>query len=107
MTGRALPATPVDIAQAFDEEAEGSARRLAEEGQTLAKELGLDARVELAASSGGKWRAVAAAAATADASVLVAGSRGRGSVASAILGSVSAALGHNADRPTMVVRPTA
>lgn len=107
MTGQVLPTSPVDVAEAFEEEAEGSARRLAEEGQALAQELGLDARVELAASPGGRWRAVAAAAASADACVLVAGSRGCGSVASAILGSVSASLAHNADRPTMIVRPTA
>jgi nucleotide-binding universal stress UspA family protein len=39
------------------------------------------------------------------ATVIVAGSRGRGGLASTILGSVSSGLVHNAETPVLVVRP--
>jgi nucleotide-binding universal stress UspA family protein len=45
------------------------------------------------------------AADDAGAALIVAGSRGRGGIASALLGSVSSGLAHNAGRPTLIVRP--
>ena len=45
-----------------------------------------------------------AGARSAGASVIVAGSRGRGGVSAALLGSVSAGLVHNADLPVLIVR---
>jgi len=39
--------------------------------------------------------------------VIVAGCRGRGALASTVLGSVSAGLVHNADRPVLIVRDRA
>lgn len=108
LTGRALLRTPggvAEMAQIFEDEVVAAARATADEGAALARDHGLDARGQPAQSAGAPWRAVAQVAADVDAAVVVAGSRGRGGAASALLGSVSAALVHNAERPTLVVRP--
>ena len=73
------------------------------QGAELAREHGLDARPEAAEASGPPWRGLLAAAGSVSASAVIAGSRGRGAVASSVLGSVSAGLVHNADLPVLVV----
>ena len=55
-------------------------------------------------SSPGAWRALAATARAEEAAVIVAGCRGRGALASTVLGSVSSGLVHNAEVPVLVVR---
>jgi nucleotide-binding universal stress UspA family protein len=82
-----------------------TAARIAEEGQDLAAQHGLDAASEVRESTEGTWRALVSTAADAGAAVVVVGSRGLGGVKSALLGSVSTALAHRAERPTMIVRP--
>ena len=57
-------------------------------------------------SASGPWRALVATARAETASVIVAGSRGRGALASTVLGSVASGLVHNAELPTLVVRGT-
>lgn len=110
LAGGSLLAAPVaeiqEIARDLDEVFAGQAQGIAEEGATLAREHGLDARLVAVEAASGPWRALTAAAHTEQAAVLVAGSRGRGTVASTVLGSVSASLMHNAELPVLVVRGT-
>lgn len=94
------------IAKDLEDFYEAAAREMLEEGRGLAEEHGLDAHSALVTTANSHWHALVEAAAAADASVLVAGSRGRGGIASALLGSVSSGLARNAERPTLVVRPT-
>ena len=79
------------------------AEQLAAEGAAAARELGLAARSTAVAAGLGISHALAAAAEDQDAAAIVVGSRGRGPIASTVLGSVSAALAHNATRPVLVV----
>jgi nucleotide-binding universal stress UspA family protein len=84
----------------FAEAAESEAA----EGVALAREAGFDATGETLESDGSAWHAIADAAERHVAALIVAGSRGRGRVASALLGSVSSGLVHNAETPTLVIR---
>jgi nucleotide-binding universal stress UspA family protein len=106
--GRSLLETPVDevqrLAGSLDEIYRGDAEEIAEEGAALAREQGLDAAPLPVESTRGGWRALDEAAEAHDAAVIVVGSRGRGGLASALLGSVSAGLARNARRPVLVVR---
>jgi nucleotide-binding universal stress UspA family protein len=107
LSGRMLAPTRVDevgatigsLAKLLGESADVAAA----EGAALARESGLVATGEALETSTGTWRAINAAAAARSASVIVAGSRGRGGAASALLGSVSSGLVHNAERPTLIV----
>jgi nucleotide-binding universal stress UspA family protein len=80
------------------------ARELAEEGAALARDGGLAARGVAVEETDGVWQALAATARAEGAALIVAGSRGRGALGSAVLGSVSAGLVHNAELPTLIVR---
>jgi nucleotide-binding universal stress UspA family protein len=74
------------------------------EGVALAREAGLEASGETLESSASTWHAIADAAERHGAALIVAGSRGRSRVASALLGSVSAGRVHKAETPTLVIR---
>ena len=104
-----LHAAPVvrgaGVVEPLKEAGKETAARIAEEGQDLAAQHGLDAASEVRESTEGTWRALVATAADVGAAVVVVGSRGLGGVKSALLGSVSTALAHRAERPTMIVRP--
>jgi nucleotide-binding universal stress UspA family protein len=110
LSGRALAGGPIDDLRAFSADYEQlfaeSAASVVEEGVALAREAGLNASGETIESGGGAWRALAEAATDRGAAVIVAGSRGRGGLASTILGSVSSGLVHNAETPTLIVRPS-
>ena len=92
-----------DVGEIFAE----YARELAEEGAASARDEGLEARGIAVESPDGTWRALAASARAEGVSVIVAGSRGRGAIGSAVLGSVSASLVHNAELPVLIARDQA
>ncbi len=110
LLGESLLTAPVaeiaEIARDLDEVFAGQAQNIAEEGATLARDHGLDARSIAVEAAPGPWRALTAAAHTEGAALIVVGNRGRGTVASTVLGSVSASLTHNAELPVLVVRCT-
>jgi nucleotide-binding universal stress UspA family protein len=104
---RALAAAPVDDLHAtvtdLQEALANRAAATTQEGVAAARAAGLDAVGETIESDEGAWRAVAAAARTHGASVIATGTRGLGAARSALLGSVSSGLIHNAELPILVV----
>jgi nucleotide-binding universal stress UspA family protein len=109
--GRAVSSSPLPEIREVTGDLETSLRETAEatveEGVELARAAGLEASGEAVESGSTAWRELAATAETHDAAVLIAGSQGHGTVASVLLGSVSAGLVHHADRPVLVVRTPA
>ena len=92
-----------DLGLALEREVAAMADEVAAEGAELARSAGLaSVRGVAVRAEEGIWRTLASAAADADAAVVVAGRRGRGALAAAVLGSVSAGLAHNAERPILV-----
>jgi nucleotide-binding universal stress UspA family protein len=89
-----------DLDVAGREEAE----ELAAEGAELARAAGFDAAPRAVRASGPFFSALLEAADELDAQVIVVGSRGRSSVAAAVLGSVSTGILHHTTRPVLVVR---
>jgi nucleotide-binding universal stress UspA family protein len=91
---------------AMQESAQNEATVVVEEGAKSAAEAGFAAepRVEVAASP---WQAIVAVGDELDADVIVMGSRGRGRVTAAVLGSVSNHVMHEAAVPVIVIhRPS-
>jgi nucleotide-binding universal stress UspA family protein len=88
---------------------DGAAQQVAEltshEGAERARAAGLDASPVTARAERSVAAAIVQLADERDASAIVVGSRGRSSVRSAVLGSVSNALVHHCDRPVLVVHP--
>ena len=109
LSGRALAGGPVDALRTFSADYEqlfaDAAASVVDEGVVLAREAGFDASGDAIESGSGAWRALAEAARDRGAAVIVAGSRGRGGMASTILGSVSSGLVQNAETPALIVKP--
>ena len=103
---RLLPHRPAIVTCAWASPLRTSSvgEELAGQGATLASDAGLTARIAAVDAKEGASRALIASARSEGAAVLVTGSRGRGPIASALLGSVSGALVHDARLPVLVVR---
>ena len=104
-----VAAAPVAVASRAVEELDRSAATRAEqtahEGARLAAGAGLEARAEAMQAGGPVWCTLRDSAEVHGSPAIVVGSRGRGSVATAVLGSTSSALVHHARLPILVVPP--
>ena len=80
-----------------------AAGRIADEGVQLAHEVGLEAEPVAIKAAGPIWKTGLETADRHDAAAIVMGSRGLAGVRSMLLGSVSNAVVHNADRPTLIL----
>ena len=78
-------------------------QELAEEGASLARSAGLDARPDPRVADGPVWAAVLSAARETEADAVVCGTHGHGVVGRAILGSVASGLVQHAALPVVVV----
>jgi nucleotide-binding universal stress UspA family protein len=97
--GEASMVDPVELDRPVEEEA----RRVAEDGVRIALAAGLAAEPMAVQADGPIWKTVTEAADRNDASTIVMGSRGLTGLRSMLLGSVSSAVVHHADRPVLVV----
>jgi nucleotide-binding universal stress UspA family protein len=96
---------PAVIITVYEDEASGAARTRAAEGAKLAEAHGFAPVEQLAVRAPEAiWETVLDAATQFDTAVTVLGSRGRGSVGSALLGNVSDHVVHHATQPAFVVR---
>ena len=76
---------------------------VANQGVRIAQEAGLEAEPVAVKATGPVWRTILEIAQRHDAAAIVIGSRGLTGLRSLLLGSVSGALVHHADRPALVV----
>jgi nucleotide-binding universal stress UspA family protein len=78
--------------------------RIAADGVRIAQQAGLDAKPVAAEATGTVWKTIVEVADRHDCAAIVVGSRGSTGLRRALLGSVSSAIVHHADRPTLIVR---
>jgi nucleotide-binding universal stress UspA family protein len=91
----------------LDRAAAEAGGRAADEGVRLAKEAGLEAEPMAIKAAGPVWKTIVETAHHCDAAAIVMGSRGLTGVRSMLLGSVSNAVLHHTERPTLVIhRPS-
>jgi len=88
---------------AIDRSAAENAGHIADEGVDIARRAGLDAKPLAIESTGPIWKTIVDTADTHDGVMIVVGSRGHTTIASILLGSVSNAVVHHAEQPTLVV----
>ncbi len=91
----------------LDRAAAEHGRRIADQGVRIAQEEGLGAEPITIKATGPVWKTILEIADREDAAAIVMGCRGLTGVRSLLLGSVSSAVIHHAERPTLVVpRPS-
>jgi nucleotide-binding universal stress UspA family protein len=103
----AIPFWGVPAARVPDEwvtEVRQEAAKTAAEGAELATAAGFEATPAVMEEVR-TWQGILTAAKDADAGLIVLGSHGRGSVGSALLGSVATAVAHHAKLPVLICRP--
>ena len=86
----------------MDEEESAAAQRLADEGAEAANRRGYNASARIARADDSVAHAIREVAREVDARLIVCGQRGRGALASAVLGSVSHQLSAHAERPVLI-----
>jgi nucleotide-binding universal stress UspA family protein len=101
MGGEAAPT--VNIVE-LDQAAAEHGGRLADEGVRIAQGAGLLAEPLAVKATGAVWETIVEVAERHDAATIVMGSRGVTGLRAMFLGSVSNAIVHHADRPTLIVR---
>ena len=100
------PPSLVNFAE-LDRAAAEDGGRVARDGVGVAHEAGLEAEPLAVKTTGSVWKTILETAEQHDAAAIVMGSRGLSGIRSMLLGSVSNAVVHHADRPTLVVhRPS-
>jgi nucleotide-binding universal stress UspA family protein len=77
--------------------------RVADEGVRIAQQAGLDAEPLAIEATGPVWETIVGVADHHDAATIVMGSRGLTGLRAILLGSVSNAVVHHADRPTLII----
>ncbi|MGH2763165.1 MAG: universal stress protein [Thermoleophilaceae bacterium] len=87
----------------FDHAAAEAGGRTADEGVRIAQEAGLEAEPVPIKAAGPAWKTIVETADRHDAAAIVMGSRGLTGVRSMLLGSVSNAVVHHTERPTLVI----
>jgi nucleotide-binding universal stress UspA family protein len=87
----------------LDEVARERAIHLAEEGAELARRAGLNAHARAVQGTGAAWHGIVRCADELDAALIVTGTRGRSTIAAALLGSTAQGILHHAHRPVLVV----
>ena len=78
--------------------------RVARDGVRIAQQAGLHAKPVAVEATGPVWKTIVEIADRHDAATIVMGSRGLTGLRPMLLGSVSSAIVHHADRPTLVIR---
>jgi nucleotide-binding universal stress UspA family protein len=110
LTVQALAGAPGDdlamIIGELDKALADAAATTTEEGVALARAAGLEATGETVEATTGVWRTIASLARNRDAALVATGARGIGGARSALLGSVSSGLIHNAELPILIVQAT-
>jgi nucleotide-binding universal stress UspA family protein len=86
----------------LDEEELAAAQGIADEGAAGARRRGYNASARVAEANESVARTIGEVAREIDARLIVCGQRGRGALASAILGSVSHQLSAHAERPVLI-----
>lgn len=87
----------------LDRTAAEAGGRVACEGVRIAQEAGLDAEPVAVEATGPVWESILEIADRGDAATIVMGSRGLTGLRAVLLGSVSSAVVHRADRPTLII----
>ncbi len=84
--------------------AAGPGERVARDGVRIAQQAGLPAKPVAVEATGSVWKTIIEIADRHDAAIIVMGSRGLTGLRPMLQGSVSSAIVHHADRPTMIIR---